>query len=158
HPVKEVFGERQLLLHLKVTSVRIPGSRECQNQHCGCHDCGPMFPNELLCPIQHRCWSRQYRILVEMSAAVSSKFGRGRISTRPILVHGFERNPVEIAPELTRECTELRPTLLGDGTCHAPQAAETRARAQRFLFANDPLDLCVAGTAQHSRVKWQRAN
>jgi hypothetical protein len=52
---------------------------------------------------------------------------------------------------VARADAQLRATLLGDGTCRATQAAETRAGTQRFLFANDPLDLCVTVTWRRGR-------
>src|SRR5436190_9895456 len=117
-----------------------------------------MSVDELAKPISARLRGSVERLSSEIAVHVVSKLSRAVVAARAVLSHGFERDPLELAPQLAGRRFHLELTTRGDLRRGLSERGEVRAGPRRLDFPYHAAELVVRGSRQHLPIKGRHSD
>ena len=108
--------------------------------------------------VRHGRRSRQHEVVFEETAEIGGKLLRRRVAPRPVLRHRLERDPVQVAVDLTLERGQLGAPELGRFGGSITERGQSNAGARRLVLADLAHHRLDTGLSQLGGVEGQRAH
>jgi len=117
-----------------------------------------VLPHEPAGAIADAWRPRDDHVVLEMTHDVGCELGRRRVSTRPVLLERFHRDPIQVAAQKAIQRSHVRVAASRDLRRRRPESLQLDGRPRGFVLANDAPDLLVACFPQHLRIEGQGAD